>query len=126
MTTLHPFLAQADLTLDDLLKQEKKAGGNLRQYWIFWGALLLVVVLALGWAVFIRKRNRRTPGFHHAHHGGRVGIDSSAALNGATPGGESGHRRKRRRRAHRPRNPTLAESGGLPPVREDPPAEPSA
>jgi hypothetical protein len=28
------------------------------------------------------------------------------------------HRRKRRRRDHRPRNPTLAESGGLPPVRD--------
>jgi hypothetical protein len=28
------------------------------------------------------------------------------------------HRRKRRRRDHRPRNPTLAEAGGLPPERQ--------
>jgi hypothetical protein len=28
------------------------------------------------------------------------------------------HRRRRRRRDHRPRNPTLAEAGGLPPERD--------
>jgi uncharacterized membrane protein len=28
------------------------------------------------------------------------------------------HRRRRKRRGHRPRNPTLAESGGLPPDRD--------
>ncbi|MCX8107768.1 MAG: hypothetical protein N3G20_03080, partial [Verrucomicrobiae bacterium] len=28
------------------------------------------------------------------------------------------HRRRRRRREHRPRNPTLAETGGLPPPRQ--------
>jgi len=36
------------------------------------------------------------------------------------------HRRKwkKRRREHRPRNPTLAETGGLPPPREHPPVGP--
>lgn len=38
------------------------------------------------------------------------------------------HRGKRRKRlrAHRPRNPTLAETGGLPPLRDDgpPPSQP--
>jgi hypothetical protein len=47
------------------------------------------------------------------------------------PGAEKGdpafampHRRKlrRRRRDHRPRNPTLAETGGLPPIRPDGPS----
>jgi hypothetical protein len=35
------------------------------------------------------------------------------------------HRRKwrRRRRDHRPRNPTLAETGGLPPIRQPRPPE---
>lgn len=31
---------------------------------------------------------------------------------------DAGSRKKRRRRDHRPRNPTLAEAGGLPPERE--------
>lgn len=36
------------------------------------------------------------------------------------------HRHRRRRQEHRPRNPTLAETGGLPPLRpEDPPKSPS-
>jgi hypothetical protein len=36
-----------------------------------------------------------------------------------------GHRKlkvRKRRRGHRPRNPTLAETGGLPPPREQPPS----
>ncbi len=36
-------------------------------------------------------------------------------------------RKRRRRREHRPRNPTLAETGGLPPIRtERPPDGPPA
>lgn len=36
------------------------------------------------------------------------------------------HRGKRRKRLrqHRPRNPTLAETGGLPPLRDEPPPSP--
>jgi hypothetical protein len=33
-------------------------------------------------------------------------------------------RRRRRRREHRPRNPTLAETGGLPPIRTEAPPGP--
>ena len=33
----------------------------------------------------------------------------------------AGTRHRRRRREHRPRNPTLAETGGLPPIRADKP-----
>jgi hypothetical protein len=36
---------------------------------------------------------------------------------------DSDRRRRRRRREHRPRNPTLAETGGLPPVRNQPPRD---
>jgi hypothetical protein len=36
-----------------------------------------------------------------------------------------GRRRRKRLREHRPRNPTLAEAGGLPPLRDDPPKPPA-
>jgi hypothetical protein len=39
-------------------------------------------------------------------------------------GGDRRKRRHRRRREHRPRNPTLAETGGLPPVRTGRPPDP--
>jgi hypothetical protein len=56
----------------------------------------------------------------------------SARLSTAKPvaPGEEGARRKkrrrnkRRRRDHRKRNPTLSETGGLPPKKEDDPGEP--
>jgi hypothetical protein len=35
-------------------------------------------------------------------------------------------RHKRRRRDHRKRNPTLSETGGLPPKNDDTPGEPKA
>lgn len=67
--------------------------------------LLALGLIALGllvWAVFIRRRpkvrKRRT------------------ILDDATSsGGEESGRRRRRRREHRSRNPTRAETGGLPP-----------
>jgi len=35
---------------------------------------------------------------------------------------KAGSGKRRRRRSHRRRNPTLAETGGLPPIRSEPPA----
>lgn len=35
-------------------------------------------------------------------------------------------RKRRRRHEHRPLNPTLAQTGGLPQARPDPPSEPSS
>jgi flagellar biosynthesis/type III secretory pathway M-ring protein FliF/YscJ len=121
VTTRHPFLAQVDDPLEEVLKQGRMAGRHLGENWVYWVALLLVVLLVVGWAVFIRKRTRRRLGRHHAHHRERYGPDRSAALNGDAHSGESGQHRKRRHRRHRhrQRNPTLAESGGLPPARGD-------
>jgi hypothetical protein len=88
---------------------------------------ILLVLVCLGtlsfglllWAAFIRKRKRHSSG--HSHH-----ISKTAAV------GEKGseprkrrHRHRRRRSSNYPQNPTLAQTGGLPPVRRDePPASP--
>lgn len=68
--------------------------------------VIVVVIcgLLVGWAVFFR-RSPRDP---------RARRLTDAPL-------PSGHRRRRLRREHRPRAPSLAETGGLPPVK---PAEP--
>ena len=90
------------------------------------GAIGLVTLLLVLWAVFIRKRGRRRRSHHHSHH------HSAGAVEGSQPPGEGQppateekrgrHRRSRRR--HRRRNPTLAETGGLPPIRPEIGSEP--
>ena len=68
-------------------------------------SLVAVVALVVFWAVYIRKspRTRRR----------------GALLDGEADSGRlssSGRRRRRRNRERRPRNPTRAETGGLPPA----------
>jgi len=64
----------------------------------------VVLVLVVVWAVFLR-RTARDP--------------RSRVLSEDAP--SSGRRRRRhKRREHRPSNPTLAETGGLPPAKPDP------
>ena len=73
----------------------------------FFPIVLVVVSIILGllvWAVFIRRRPK-------SRKRGVILEDG-----GASGGEESGRRRRRRRRRdHRTRNPTRAETGGLPP-----------
>lgn len=74
------------------------------------GILLLIVLLI--WALFLRKR----PHSHSRHHRGTQ-IEESGESDSNRARHHRRHRRKRRRREHRMRNPTLAETGGLPPPR---------
>ncbi len=73
----------------------------------FFPIILVVVCIVLGllvWAVFIRRRPK------NRKRGIILDEESSSG------GDESGkRRRRRRRREHRSRNPTRAETGGLPP-----------
>jgi len=77
------------------------------------GALGVVILAAVVWAVFFRSRHRRSYRHHHHHDSEHAAEAESAAA------GTHRRRRWRRRREHRPRNPTLAETGGLPPLRID-------
>ena len=73
-------------------------------------AMAVLVSLLLVWAVFFRKPQRR-------RERGRL-IEPKAgakALTARESGAKSGRRRRRRERL-RPRNSTLAETGGLPPL----------
>jgi hypothetical protein len=103
--------------------------------------LIITIVLALTsllvFGVYVWSKNRR---HHHHHHGSSrrnassppkpavVATGASLADEAAdsTPEepGEHRHRRRKRKHNHRPRNPTLAETGGLPPLRQSDPPEP--
>ncbi len=88
------------------------------------GALALVVFILVTWAVFFRKREDDSASHHYSY---------DAPAKSSTPDGNNGNegdekprkrrRWRRRRREHRPRNPTLAETGGLPPLRRSTPAK---
>jgi|SRR3954447_12166787 hypothetical protein len=82
----------------------------------------VITLLALIWAIFIRKRedegSRR-----YSYPPLRT-----SSVNGAPPdaGPQSTRKSRRRRKRRHRRNPTLAETGGLPPIRgeslpDDPP-----
>jgi len=92
-------------------------------------AVIIVTVLAVVWAAFYRKkRRRRTHRHHHHHHANEGDARFTAADTQAEPEGAVRKRRNWRRSKHRERslNPTLAETRGLPPLRDEstPPAGP--
>jgi hypothetical protein len=73
----------------------------------------ICIVIAVGMVIYMRgaktRKTRRTR--HHRR-------ESGAAAKAQPP--RSGKKRRRKlRRAHRPVNPTLAETGGLPPMRDE-------
>ncbi len=74
-------------------------------------ALALLVILLL-WARFFRRRSRRHADLRVASH---VLVETGMAESSEH---KHRHHRRRHRREHRPRNPTLAETGGLPPPRQ--------
>ena len=89
--------------------------------------LILAIALGLGLVIAIVILTMQRDGRPKKSGHGR-----SARLSSAKPvaPGEEGasrkkrRRHKRRRRDHRKRNPTLSETGGLPPKKEDDPGEP--
>jgi|ERR1051326_79343 hypothetical protein len=84
------------------------------------GAVGVVTVLLIVWAIFIRKRPNNSLR-RYRHHSSRDSAEQDTNKTNA-PAAETTtrkERRKRRRRNNRQRNPTLAETGGLPPLRAD-------
>ena len=106
----------------DVIVTWKKIGPGTREGLMVFGALFLVISLMFAWAFFIRKPARKRKRNYH--------YPSTSSGRGAENQGDAEHpsgkrKWKRRRRDHRPRNPTLAETGGLPPIRPDGDADPS-
>jgi hypothetical protein len=82
------------------------------------GAALAVGVVAVLAAVFFRSTKRRGPRSKTVTETtSRENLTVREVVERS--GGRKKIRYRRRRRDHRPRNPTLAETGGLPPLRED-------
>ena len=127
MINISVFLAQVDSPEQSLSKL--LTGPAMRERLIIFGAIGLVALVLLLWAVLIRRKRRHRHSHHHHHHHHHhhsSGSDENptASQNGSGPVTSEGKRRRRRRHhRHRPRNPTLAETGGLPPIRTDSPPE---
>jgi hypothetical protein len=79
------------------------------------GVLLLITFFVFIWAVFFRKPPRRPHYAFRESSGGRLG----RVLESLKQGRLFGHKHRHRRHRDRKRNPTLAEAGGLPPVRSE-------
>ena len=114
MNRISFFLAQIDAK-DSLLPDLHKTGFTHGGLTPLFGAFGIVTLLMLFWALFIRKRPDETS---------RRYTYPSRDSQSRDPGNGSEsppkpERRSRRRRTRRARNPTLAETGGLPPIRSD-------
>lgn len=118
------FLLQGSVTYSD----SSWLTPGLREWLIVMGALLFVSLIAAIWLAITvnrRRHHHRHHSHHHSHHHSSDHSASPESNDEESGSGEQGKHRhsrhKRRRRRHReerPRNPTLAETGGLPPVRE--------
>ena len=137
-----PLFAQA---LDNLSARPLGTGTKLALGDIAWNllaTLVLAAILFVG-ARYLRRSKRRE---HRSHRPAIVqnSIKSTGSralqttldaeeeeadpgdLDGDAGASSSKHRKRRRRRGHRPRNPTLEETGGLPPSRTNDPVPPKA
>ena len=120
---LNPLLILAQIDVDNPLPVNPNKGSfRIDDTFVIIGAALGVAVLLFLWAYLVRRgRNRRSRTLHRS--GVRPGENEHST------GFFTGRRRRRRRRRsqpdERPRNPTLGETGGLPPPRPDEPMSPS-
>ena len=95
---------------------------TLREYLIMGGAVLLVTGAVMVWVLVFRRSRKRRHGHRRHHHSSTessVAKGTGETKTAAAPGG----RRQRQRRQY-PRKPTLAETGGLPPLRGPQPPPP--
>jgi type VI protein secretion system component VasK len=123
---MKPFLLSSIFGPDDPFPEVGAMKPLLRDALILVATLSVIAVTALIWAVYVRKRKRRHKHHHHHHNPNRYGQIQTDDASAAADGSQMFHKRKgRRRREHRPRNPTLAETGGLPPARGEGPPGPA-
>ena len=122
MTEYFALLAQLDglNPLNPTAPVSRNTGLVVKDFLVIIATGLALGLLLLFWArYYVRKTRRR-------HHHERQPLAHSVST-GSDPGDEEPHhhsRRRRRRREHRPRNPTLAETGGMPATRTEPSSNP--
>jgi FtsZ-interacting cell division protein ZipA len=83
---------------------------------ILLGVIVLVVLVAFGWAFAASKRRNRI--HKHRHHNRRKGIREQFQKSTGDIKELVRQHRSGRQRERRPVNPALAQTGGLPPIRE--------
>src|SRR5262249_435780 len=105
------FLAQID-SGETIVSDLQKATVSRNNLTLLFSAFGVVTLLVIFWAIFIRKR----PDDSSRRYTYPSRSSEKDNNNGSIP--NSGGR-VRRRRKRRSRNPTLAETGGLPPIRTD-------
>lgn len=104
------LIAELNETDQFLLKSLAHSGWSQAE--IIFGSLATVTVLSFLFAYVFRKRLLRR---HRRHH--HRPVQNTAAATAAETGTKPKWRRLRRR--HRTLNPTLAQTHGLPPLREE-------
>ena len=97
----------------------------MRERLLVLGAIVLVAGIILAWAYFSRQKRRQSVRREERRHR-RRSFARNASKSVAEIKNFVKEKQKGRRRQHRPRNPTLAETGGLPPVRKDTPPAPTS
>jgi len=104
--------------LDSVATTTKMALADTLIVFVAGGAIFATLAI---WLIYRRKRRKRVTG------GEKVFRPNQSAAEEEAHAEEVRRRYKRRvrRRDHRGRNPTLAETGGLPPVRSEPESGPS-
>jgi len=112
MLNMALWLAQSDVAK---AAQPGGLSAGTREKLILLAVLLLVASLALILVFALRKRRPARRSRHHPAHEPAQPV----SLESESRAGLARRRQKRRRRDHHPRNPTLAETGGLPPLRQD-------
>jgi hypothetical protein len=125
MTPLAGFLAQLDAfnPLGPMPPVSKATGGLAKDLMLIGGAILVLSVLLILWA---RRYARRSKRHRREHH-----VEARPAVT-ENQGSRRHHRHRHRhhRRHHsveqRGKNPTLAETGGLPPLRTQSSSNPPA
>ena len=96
--------------------------GYLRDILLISG-VAVVLALSLFLYVYMTRRNRRT----HSLTGSRaIYRAEKRAEPEDSEGGHRVRRKRRRKEEFERRNPTLGETGGLPPIRTEEPAEPAS
>jgi hypothetical protein len=99
--------------MDDTLPAVGHLSPEWLDFFVVLGAIALVLLLAFFWALFLRKKGaQRRRKRRHRHKGFREQFQKN-------DGGTGKNLHERRRREHHPLNPTLAQTGGLPPIRTE-------
>jgi len=110
---LHSCLLAAT-SVDDLFPPSTRSSASTAplffQVMILLGTVGVLTVILVCWAVYFRKRKKESS---------RSVAPLVLVEEEESPTGNLRRKFKKRRREHKPRNPTLAETGGLPPAKTD-------